>query len=61
MDSVNLKMTLNDKQIKEFQAIHKKVFGNTISKERAMTDGAALIRLVSLTQPRKEVKNVASN
>lgn len=54
-------MTLNDKQIKEFQAIHKKVFGNTISKERAMTDGAALIRLVSLTQPRKEVKNVASN
>lgn len=47
-------MTLNEKQIREFQAIHKRVFGKTISKERAMRDGAALIRLVSLTQPRKE-------
>lgn len=53
-------MTLNEKQIREFQAIHKKVFGKTISKERAMSDGATLIRLVSLSQKRKEVQNVAS-
>lgn len=53
-------MTLNEKQIKEFQALHKKVFGKTISKERAMVDGAALIRLVSLAQPREEVQYVAS-
>jgi hypothetical protein len=48
-------MTLNDKQIKEFQRIHKKVFGKHVTKEQAMTDGLALIRLVYLTQPRKEV------
>lgn len=48
-------MTLTDKQIKEFQAIHKKVFRKQISKQQAMADGIALIRLVSLIQPRKEV------
>lgn len=43
-------MTLNDKQIKEFQKIHKKVFKKSISKQQAMYDGLALIRLVSLVQ-----------
>lgn len=48
-------MTLSEKQIKEFQRIHKKVFGKLVTKEEAMTDGLALIRLVYLTQPRKDV------
>lgn len=43
-------MTLNDKQIKEFQKLHKKVFRKSISKQEAMHDGLALIRLVSLIQ-----------
>ncbi len=50
-------MTLNEKQIREFQALHKKVFGKVISKQQAMNDGLALIRLVSVTQPRKVVQN----
>jgi len=45
-------MQLSKKQIREFQALHKKVFGKVISKEQAMTDGVALIRLVSITQPK---------
>lgn len=48
-------MTLNDKQIKEFQRIHKQVFGKHVTKEQAMADGLALLRLVHVTQPRKEV------
>lgn len=44
-------MQLNEKQIKEFQAIHKRVFGKQINKQVAMADGLALIRLVSLIQP----------
>ena len=49
-------MTLDDKQIKEFQKIHKKVFKKSISKQQAMNDGLALIRLVSLIQViKKEV------
>jgi hypothetical protein len=51
-------MQLTDKQIREFQAIYIKVFGKTINKQEATTDGMALIRLVSLIQPRKEVHNV---
>lgn len=43
-------MTLNDKQIKEFQKIHKRVFKKSISKQQAQYDGLALIRLVSLIQ-----------
>lgn len=48
-------MTLNEKQIKEFQRIHKKVFGKHVTKEQAMVDGVALVRLVSAIQPRKAV------
>lgn len=44
-------MQLNNKQIKEFQIIHKRVFGKQISKQQSMADGLALIRLVSLIQP----------
>lgn len=44
-------MQLSSKQIKEFQAIHKRVLGKQISKQVAMADGLALIRLVSLIQP----------
>ena len=43
-------MTLNDKQIREFQKIHKQVFKKSISKQQAMQDGLALIRLVSIAQ-----------
>lgn len=43
-------MTLNDKQIREFQRIHKRVFRKSITREQAMLDGVALIRLVSLVQ-----------
>lgn len=50
-------MTLNEKQIREFQTLHKKVFGKVISKEQAMNDGMALIRLVSIAQPRKVRQN----
>lgn len=53
-------MQLNERQIKEFQALHKKVFGSVITKQQAMADGLALIRLVYLTQPRMEVGNDAS-
>lgn len=45
-------MQLNEKQIREFQALHKKVFGKVISKQQAMADGTALIRLVSVIQPK---------
>lgn len=45
-------MTLSEKQIKEFRKLHKKVFGSVISKEQAMADGVAIIRLVSITQPK---------
>ncbi len=44
-------MKLNDNQVKEFRAIHKRVFGKSINKQQAMADGLALIRLVSLIQP----------
>lgn len=47
-------MQLSDRQIKEFQAVYKRVFGKSVSKQQAMADGLALIRLVSLTQPRRE-------
>jgi len=50
MDKKNI-MQLSSKQIKEFQIIHKRVFGKRISKQRAMADGLSLIRLVSLIQP----------
>ncbi len=43
-------MQLNEKQIREFQKIHKRVFRKSISKQQAMYDGLALIRLVSLAQ-----------
>lgn len=43
-------MTLNDKQIKEFQKLHKKVFKKSITRQDAQQDGLALIRLVSLIQ-----------
>lgn len=43
-------MTLNDKQIREFQKIHQRIFKKSISKQQAMNDGLALIRLVSLAQ-----------
>lgn len=43
-------MTLNNKQIAEFQRIHKRIFKKSISKQQAMNDGLALIRLVSLAQ-----------
>jgi len=44
-------MKLSNEQIKEFRAIHKRVFGKGINKQQAMVDGLALIRLVSLIQP----------
>jgi len=44
-------MQLTQKQIKEFQKLHKKVFGLPITKQQAMTDGLALIRLAMLIQP----------
>lgn len=44
-------MKLNNEQIKEFRAIHKRIFGKSINKQQAMADGLALIRLVSLIQP----------
>ena len=50
----NMTMTLNDKQIKEFRAIHRKVFGKSINRQQAMVDGLALIRLVSNIQPMKK-------
>ena len=40
-----------EKQIKEFQVLYKKNFGKKISKQKAIVDGMALIRLVYLTQP----------
>lgn len=45
-------MTLSEKQVKEFRALHKKVFGKTISKADAMAEGLALIRLVDAIQMR---------
>ncbi|MFZ2568190.1 MAG: hypothetical protein WA075_04840 [Lactococcus raffinolactis] len=44
-------MQLKEKQIKEFQVLYKKNFGKKISKQKAIVDGMALIRLVYLTQP----------
>lgn len=48
-------MQLSDAQVKEFQALYKKHFGKSISYEQAQADGMRLIRLVSLTQPRKKM------
>mgnify|MGYP003497256623 CR=1 FL=1 len=49
-------MQLKEKQIKEFQVLYKKNFGKKISKQKAIVDGMALIRLVYLTQPNYGVK-----
>jgi hypothetical protein len=49
-------MQLKEKQIKEFQTLYKKNFGKKISKQKAIVDGMALIRLVYLTQPSYGVK-----
>lgn len=48
-------MTITKYQLKEFQRLHKKHFGKTITKEQAMSDAMALIRLVYITQSRKAV------
>jgi hypothetical protein len=44
-------MKLSEKQIKEFQSLHREVFGYPISKQQAMADGLSLIRLAMLIQP----------
>lgn len=49
-------MQLNEKQVKEFQTLYKKNFGKKISKQKAVIDAMALIRLVYLTQPNYGVK-----
>lgn len=48
-------MTITKKQLKEFQRLHKKNFGNNITKEQAQLDAMSLIRLVYITQQRKAV------
>ena len=42
------KVMLTDEQIEKFRALYKKRFGKEISKEDALTQGAKLVRLVSL-------------
>jgi len=44
-------MQLTQIQIKEFQKLHKEIFGVPISKQQALIDGLALIRLAALIQP----------
>lgn len=40
---------LTDEQITKFQTLYKNRFGETLSKEQAYEQGAALLRLVQLT------------
>ncbi len=42
---------LEDGEIKKFQTLYKKHFGEEISKEEAVRKGLKLIRLIQLTKP----------
>lgn len=45
-------MRLTDQQIATYQAIYKETYGTTISKDIALEEGLALLRLVKIiTQP----------
>lgn len=44
-------MQLSNRQLQEFQRIHKQVFNRPITKQQASLDGLMLIRLVSIIQP----------
>lgn len=47
-------MRLTDAQITKYQKIYKDTFGRPISKDKALEQGLALLRLVKVTtQPRK--------
>lgn len=47
-------MRLTDAQITKYQKIYKDTFGKTISKDKALEQGLALLRLVkTITQPPK--------
>ena len=43
-------MYISSKQIKEYQLIHKRVFGKNVTKAQAEAEGLLLIKLVSLMQ-----------
>lgn len=46
-------MRLTDKQLTKYQKIYKDTFGRPISKDKALEQGLALIRLVkTITQPK---------
>jgi len=47
-------MRLTDKQLTKYQKIYKDTFGKPISKDKALEQGLALLRLVkTITQPKK--------
>jgi len=49
-------MRLSDRQIKKYQQIYSDTFGETISKNDAITQGLALLRLVKvLSQNSSEI------
>lgn len=49
-------MRLSDRQIKKYQQIYSDAFGETISKNDAITQGLALLRLVkALSQNSNEI------
>jgi len=51
---------ITDSQITKLQTLHKKTFGEVISKEQAISNGTNLVRLVELIYRRK-VKNGYEN
>lgn len=47
-------MRLTDAQITKYQKVYKDTYGKTISKEKALVQGLALLQLVKvITQPPK--------
>ncbi|PIR12772.1 hypothetical protein COV49_04320 [Candidatus Falkowbacteria bacterium CG11_big_fil_rev_8_21_14_0_20_39_10] len=57
-------MTLSDKNIEEFQKLHKEHFGVEISKEDARENGIKLLRLISILyrpKPDEDSKKFIAN
>lgn len=55
-------MRLTDKQLTKYQKIYKDSFGRPISKEKALEQGLALLRLVRvITQPPKNNETEKNN